>query len=286
MQLGIFAKTFPGQSPDAVLRAAAAAGYSAVQYNMACSGLSSMPDALPPAIAQEVAQTAAANEINVVALSGTYNMIHPDPVVRARGHERLAILAASASAMKTKLITLCTGTRDVKDQWRDHPDNRSASAWRDLTASMEVALDIAQQHDVYLGIEPELANVINSAPSARRLLDEMQAPRLKIVLDPANLFETATLAMQRRLVSEAVDMLADSILMGHAKDRTATGDFAAAGTGVLDYEHYLARLKRIDFNGTIVTHGLAANEAVGVARFLRERVVQAGFELEQACLPQ
>ncbi len=118
------------------------------------------------------------------------------------------------------------------------------------------------------------------------MLDEMQSPRLKIVLDPANLFETATLAMQRRLVSEAVDLLADSIIMVHAKDRTATGDFTAAGTGVLDYGHYFRRLKRIDFNGTVVTHGLRATEAVEVATFLRERVAQAGLELEQTCLPQ
>ena len=286
MQLGIFAKTFSGQNPDQVMRASAAAGYSAVQYNMACSGLPSMPDQLPAAVAEHVSKTATANEIKVAALSGTYNMIHPDPLVRARGHERLGVLAASASTMNTNLITVCTGTRDMKDQWRDHPDNRSASAWRDLLASFEVVIEIAEQYDLYLGIEPELANVINSAPSAKRLLDEMQSSRLKIVLDPANLFETATLAMQRRLISEAIDLLADNIVLGHAKDRTATGDFIAAGRGVLDYEHYLARLKRIGFNGTIVTHGLAANEANEVALFLRARAVKAGFELEQACLPQ
>jgi sugar phosphate isomerase/epimerase len=118
------------------------------------------------------------------------------------------------------------------------------------------------------------------------LLDEMKSSRLKIVLDPANLFETATLATQRRLVSEAIDLLADSITMGHAKDRAATGSFTAAGRGVLDYAHYLIRLKHIGFNGTIVTHGLEANEASEVGTFLREQVAQAGFELEQACLTQ
>jgi sugar phosphate isomerase/epimerase len=286
MQLGIFAKTFPGQNPNEVFQAASAAGYTAVQYNMACSGLPSMPDELPILAAEQVAAAAAANDLSVVALSGTYNMIHPDPEQRARGHRGLAVLAASAAAMHTDHITLCTGTRDSKDQWRDHPDNRSASAWRDLLASMEVAIGIAEQHDITLGIEPELANVINSAMAARRLLDELRSPRLKIVLDPANLFETATLATQRRLISEAVDLLADSILMGHAKDRTGTGEFTAAGNGVLDYDHYLARLQRIDFRGPIVTHGLAPDEAGAVATFLRQRLLHAGFEVEQPCLPQ
>jgi len=34
VRLGIFAKTFEGNSPAEVLPAAAAAGFSAVQYNM------------------------------------------------------------------------------------------------------------------------------------------------------------------------------------------------------------------------------------------------------------
>ena len=103
---------------------------------------------------------------------------------RAQGHQRLATLASAAAELDTQLITLCTGTRDPVNQWHDHPDNRSAAAWKDLLASIEIAVGIADEHNIYLGIEPELANVINSAVSARQLLDEIKSPRLKIVLDP------------------------------------------------------------------------------------------------------
>jgi sugar phosphate isomerase/epimerase len=283
MLLGIFAKTFEGVTPDAVLPAAAAAGFTTVQYNMACSGLPSMPDEIPIGSAEMVAAAAAKSLLSVAALSGTYNMIHPDPAVRSKGHERLAKLAKAAPSMPTNVITLCTGTRNPDDQWCDHPENRSASAWKDLLASMEVAIGIAERHNIYLGVEPELANVINSAQSAKRLLDEIKSPRLKIVLDPANLFETSTPKMQRQLVSEAVDLLADSIVMGHAKDRTASGGFIAAGMGVLDYAHYLACLKRIHFDGPIVTHGLSATDAAAVATFLTTQIRGAGFTLETSC---
>ena len=90
VRLGIFAKTFEGNSPGEVLPAAAAAGFSAVQYNMACSGLTSMPDDIPTALAQNVGESAAKSGLTIAALSGTYNMIHPgDPAVRSKGHERL-----------------------------------------------------------------------------------------------------------------------------------------------------------------------------------------------------
>lgn len=272
MKLGIFAKTFEGTNPDVVLSAVARAGFAAAQYNMACSGLVSMPEAIAESQARSVADAAKAADVEIAAISGTYNMIHPDRAVREAGHRRLAVLAERSYAMSTRLITLCTGTRDPLDQWKEHPDNDTPDAWRDLLEAMEMAIGIADRYDVDLGIEPELANVINSAEKARRLIDEMQSPRIKIVLDPANLFETAALDKQRKTVSSAIDLLADRIVMAHAKDRQPDGSFATAGKGVLDYAHYLGQLKAIGFNGSLITHGLAENEAADVVRFLSEKL--------------
>ena len=84
---------------------------------------------------------------------------------------------------------------------------------------------------IKLGIEPELANVVDTAPRARALIDTLQSPALAIVLDPANLFEVARLTEQRDLLSRAVDLLADRIVMAHAKDRDAAGRFCHGGQG-------------------------------------------------------
>jgi sugar phosphate isomerase/epimerase len=65
-----------------------------------------------------------------------------------------------------------------------------------------------------------------------------------------------------------VDLLADRIAMAHAKDRDASGRFATAGKGVVDFPHFLGRLRAAGFDGDLVTHGLAAAEAAGVARYL------------------
>jgi sugar phosphate isomerase/epimerase len=279
MRLGIFAKTFPGTDPKVVLSTVAAAHFGVVQYNMACSGLPAMPDRVPAEVAGAIRSAVGETGVEIVALSGTYNMIHPDPGERARGHARLEILAAAASDLSIRLITLCTGTRDPDDQWRWHPGNNAPDAWADLLASMEIAVAIADHYDIDLGIEPELANVVNSAEKARRLIDQIGSIRLKVVLDPANLFEKETLDAQRRIVAAAVDRLADRIVMGHAKDRTSDGGFTAAGRGVLDYRHYLERLKAAGFDGPIVTHGLAANQAAGVADFLRSQCAAASIEI-------
>lgn len=269
MKLGIFAKTFNGTEPAAVLKSAADAGFACVQYNMACSGLAPMPDVIAAEQAHAIGIAAAKSRVEIVAISGTYNMIHPDVAVRQAGHRRLEELARHCAGMSTGLITLCTGTRDPVDQWRAHPGNDLPDAWRDLLEAMEIAIEIAERYDIDLGIEPELANVINSPEKAHRLIAELGSPRLKIVMDPANLFEIATLEEQRSTVSAAIDLLADRIVMAHAKDRNPDGSFATAGKGVLDYAHYLDRLKAVGFDGSLVTHGLSAAEAAGVAAFLQ-----------------
>ena len=272
MKLGIFAKTFPGSDPASVLAAVRAAGYSSTQYNMTCSGLPSMPDSIDARQAARVAAASAHTGVTIVAVSGTYNMIHPDPHVRSDGLRRLDVLAGCCADLSTGLITLCTGTRDPVDQWKRHPDNDTTAAWHDLRAAIESAVSIADRHGVDLGIEPETGNVVSSARRARRLIDEMHSPRLKVVIDPANLFDLAPLDRQRDIVSSTIDLLADRIVLAHAKDRGPDGSVTTAGRGVLDYDHYFERLRRIGFTGSVVAHGLSADEAAAVATFLAARL--------------
>lgn len=272
MQLGIFAKTFPADDPDTALGAAVAAGFEAVHYNMVCSGLASMPDAIPSDVAVAISTAAVEHGIRICGVSGTFNMIHPDPDVPRRGLARLDVIAQAAPSMGAELVTLCTGTRDTDDMWRGHPDNVTSEAWRDLLTAIEEAVAIAETHDVRLGIEPELGNVVSSAASARRLIDEVKSDRIRIVFDPANLFDAATRDRLHRIVSEGIDLLADRIVVAHAKDRRGDGAVVAPGQGVLDYDHYLRELERVGFRGPLVAHGFAAPDATMVARFLRGRL--------------
>jgi len=272
MQIGIFAKTFSATGAQPVFDAVKQSGYEVAQFNMACLGMPSMPETIAPAIADEIAKASAASGVAIAAISGTYNMIHPDPAVRANGLARLATIIRAAPLMGTQLVTLCTGTRDAKDQWKHHAENSGGEAWRDLLEELGKALVLAEENNVDLGIEPELANVVSSAKQAKRLIDELKSPRLRIVLDPANLFEVASPRESQVIIAQAVDLVSDCIVMAHAKDRRANGEFTAAGSGVIDFPHFIDCLRHAGFDGPLVTHGLNEPEAPGVAAFLRKVV--------------
>lgn len=266
MRIGIFAKTFVGSDPLTVLRAAQAAGYGAVQYNLACSGLESVPHQVPEAAARAVRAAAAETGVAIAAVSGTVNMAHPDAAIRADALARLLSVIRAAPLMGAPMVTLCTGSRNAADQWAPHPGNAAPDAWADMMAGMELACTEAEAAGVRLGIEPELANVVNSAEAARRLIDDLRSPAPGIVLDPANLFETGESAA---VIARATALLADRIVMAHAKDRAPDGSFVAAGKGVVDFPRFIGGLRAAGFDGDLVTHGLTAAEAPGVAAFLR-----------------
>ncbi len=269
MQIGIFAKTFPGSTPNQVFAAMRAAGYSRCQYNLACSGLASLPDDINDAVAEELAHACDAHGVTIDALSATYNMAHPDEAQRLRGAMQLDVLAKFAAAMKIPVLTLCTGSRNPSDQWAHHPENQSKDAQRDLMGSMERAIRVADQHDLLLGIEPEHGNVINSAGAAQALIEGLDSKRVRIVLDPANLIHHEVDAEQHAVIAEAIDLLGEHVVLAHAKDRDAAGQVVAAGRGIVDFKYFLAHLKVIGFQGPLVTHGLQADDAAEVYGFLK-----------------
>lgn len=272
MDIGIFPKTFARPTLEATLDAVAAHGLRWVQFNMESVGLIDMPDQIPEATVDRIRRACAARGIRIAALSGTYNMIHPDPRLREEGLARLRVLAAACRGLETSIITLCTGTRDPDNMWREHPANESPAAWRDLRASLVAALAITEEHDVTLGVEPEPGNVINGAVRCRDLLRELGNPRLKVVMDPANIIPTDANRPPRVVLDEAFDLLGEHVAVAHAKDRDADGEVRAAGQGIVPWDLFVARLGATGFDGPLILHGLAEDEVDGAVAMLREQL--------------
>jgi sugar phosphate isomerase/epimerase len=274
MQIGIFAKTFVRPTLEATLDAVIAHDLHCVQFNMACAGLASLPDDIDGATCDRIRSAMNVRGLTIAAVSGTFNMIHPDLHQRQGGLRRLNVLAAACQRFGTRVITLCTGTRDPDQMWRWHPENSSPEAWRDLIVSLGIALQSAQEHDVVLGVEPEISNVIDTARKARRLLDEMQSSHLKIVMDAANLFHAGELPVMRQVLDQAFDLLGSDIVLAHAKDLSHDGEAGreAAGTGMLDYDRYIGLLHRVDFDGALILHGLREDQVDASVAFLRDRL--------------
>jgi sugar phosphate isomerase/epimerase len=276
MQLGIFAKTFSRSTLPEIFRAVTEQGLSCVQFNMTCAGLPSMPDQIEPGIAKSIHQEALRQGVTIAAVSGTFNMVDPDIEKRKAGLRRLRVLAGACHELGTSVITLCTGSRDPNSMWARHQDNDSKEAWADLLVSMAEALEIAKEANVTLAIEPEVSNVVDSAAKARRLLDEMKSTRLRVVMDGANLFHAGELPQMHRVLEEGFELLGRDIILAHAKDLSEDGaaGHEAAGTGLLDYDHYLFLLHASGFAGPLIMHNLTEKQVPFSRNFLAKKLCQ------------
>ncbi|MSS70215.1 MAG: sugar phosphate isomerase/epimerase [Candidatus Latescibacteria bacterium] len=273
MTIGIMARTFIRPTLEATLDAVAAHGIRNVQFGLSCAGLPDLPDHLDPGLCDRIRQGMATRGISIAALSGTFNMIDPDRHRREDGLRRLGELAAACERLGTSVITLCTGTRDPENMWRRHPGNDAPEAWEDALASMRQAVEITEGTGVTLAFEPEVSNVVDSAQKARRLLDEIGSPRLKVVMDGANIFHTGELPRMPEILDEAFALLGPDIALAHAKDLDRDGEAGhlAAGTGLLDYDRYLSLLRAAGFDGALILHSLAESQVAGCLTFLRKK---------------
>jgi sugar phosphate isomerase/epimerase len=271
LPVGILTNTFQQTSLDGVLDAIASHGLRHVQFDLNCAGLPSMPDELDPSTAQAIAAALAARRVTMSAVSGTFNMIHPDAAVREAGLRQLQTLAGACKHLGASVITLCTGTRNPESMWRRHPDNDTPAAWRDLVVSMQHAAVIAEQHGVTMAFEPEVNNTADSAQKARRLIDEVGSKNIQVVMDGANIFHAGELPKMNDILKEAFDLLGSDIALAHAKDLDHDGDAGhlPAGHGKLDYPLYLSLLKRSGYAGPIILHGLGEDQVDGCVSFLK-----------------
>jgi sugar phosphate isomerase/epimerase len=277
-QIGILlATTFTTGTLEARLDAAKSCGLACVQMSMACANLPEMPDQIPAELPERIRREASARGIGIASVTGTFNMTHPDVEHRRTGLRRLRVLAEACPRMGTSRIHVCTGTRDPNSMWRYHPDNSSPDSWRDMAACIREATEIARQANVVLAFEPEMSNVVDSARKARRLLDEIGSPHLKVTMDPANLFHAGELPRMREILDEAFALLGNDIVLCHAKDLDHDGEAGhkPAGQGVLDYDRYMSLLRTYRFKGPILLHGLSVEQVPGCMAFLRAKMASA-----------
>ncbi len=276
--LGLLSSEFPVVSLDANLDAIAATGAISVQFDLVSAVGHSFPAELSRHTLEAINAGFSQRHLMLAALSGTYNMIDPDPQTRLAGAEGLDRLIAWAPRLGTDVVTVCTGSRDPESMWRKHPDNDTPEAWADLLVQIERAVQVAEEYGVTLGVEPEIGNTINSVHKARRLLDEVRSPQLEIVMDGANIFQRGQLPNMRKVLDEAFDLLGSDIALAHAKDLDKDGEAGhlAAGRGRLDYQYYLKLLRTSGFEGAIILHALQPAEARDRLAFVRS-VAPAGY---------
>ena len=284
-KLGVFAKHISRAKPEELFGAVAGFGLDCTQFNAACLGIPSLPGQIDVALWSRAARAARCAGVRVVALSATFNLLDENKLRLRDNFRRLEVLAQGAVILGTDLLTLCSGTRNQEDMWTYHPENQGSAAWQEMIDAMRRALEVAIEYDLNLGIEPEVANVVSNANDGVRLIRELGSNRIRIVFDPANLYRPpANPRRDDHLITDALTLLGDRVAIAHCKDIAAPHQpgealygHVAAGTGILDYHHYISELRRLASTGVpLILHGLSEEQIPRSVAFVRRCLSELG----------
>lgn len=290
-KIGVFAKHISRPTPEELFDAVAGYGFDCTQFNAACLGIPSLPDQIDNVLWSRTALAARCAGVRIVALSATFNLLDENKSRLAGNFQRLGALAEGAAILGTDLLTLCSGTRNQADMWTYDPENQSPTAWQEMIDGMRRALDVATKYNLFLGIEPEVANVVSNANDGARLIKELGSDRIRIVFDPANLYRPpADPRRDQHIVTDALRLLGDRIAIAHCKDIAVPGTagtplepgearyaHVAAGAGILDYDHYISELRRlVAAEVPLILHGLTEKQIPDSVEFIRRCAGEPG----------
>ena len=243
-------------------------GFEAVQFAFSSiaeteftpNGQIEIPAVIPSAAIQAVRENAEKYGIPVEVINGTFNMAHPDRGIREEGIRRFEILCRAAKELGAKYISLCSGTRNADHLWSPHPDNDTQEAWDDMLDTVSRCTKIAEEYGITLAVESEASNIISTPERARRLMDTVGSPNLKMILDCANLFHAGEAHKEnvREILEHAFALYGNDIVLAHGKDiREGDGiDFCGTGLGIVDFAYTAALLAKHNFTGNMFLHGI------------------------------
>jgi len=243
-------------------------GFEAVQFAFSSiaesdfipNGQIEIPSDIPAAAIRAVTENAQKYGIPVEVINGTFNMAHPDREIREEGVRRFKILCCAAKEIGAAYISLCSGTRNPDNLWAPHPDNDTADAWNDMLDTVSRCTRIAEQYGIVLAIESEASNIISTPERARRLMDTVGSPNLKMILDCANLFHIGQAHPQNvhATLDNAFALYGHDIVLAHGKD-IREGDgiaFCGTGCGIIDFAYTAELLADYGFAGNMFLHGI------------------------------
>ena len=282
MKIGICTTDFDRMPVDILFEKIERMGFEAVQLSFdsveetgfRADNHIEIPEAVDADVLEMIRVCAARHRLEITAVNGTFNMAHPDAVVRAEGLRRFDGFANAVKALGCPMITLCSGTRSRVSLWTGSAENDSPEAWTDMAASMKAVCDVAACYELTLAIETEAGNVISTPERAALIMREVGSPRLKMIMDCANLFHAGEAKREnvREIIGHAFDVFGKEVVLAHGKDIAEGGGirFCAAGEGIVDFPYFAERLKSVHYGGVMMLHGIDCEDKMAACRRLVE----------------
>ena len=179
------------------------------------------------------------------AVLGCYqNLATPDQEQLANNIRKYEAHIRFASTMSVGVVGTETGAPNA--EYRFEEACRSEEALETFISNLKKVVEYAEKMGVLVAIEPVCRHIVWNAKRARKVLDEIASPNLRIIFDPVNLLDITNYQNENEIFKEKKELLEDEIAIVHLKDyKIQDGKMISvpAGTGEMDYTSILRFMK-------------------------------------------
>ncbi len=189
---------------------------------------------LTPARCQAIAEAYRTADVSIHSIGVYTNLIHPDPAERSANLAYFEAMMQAGNEMGVSTFITEAGHYIPKGPAPKVEYHFQEEVWNQMVATGKQLAALAERHNATVLLEPFFRGFLASAKRTRLFIEEIGSPRIRALLDPANLLEVDDL-------EEMFDQLAPKIECFHAKDRQLHVDRGvAAGQGDLDYPQFIS----------------------------------------------
>ena len=225
-------------------------------------------------------------DIDFYGIHIVVNIIDPDEARARENRARIARGLELAERLGLKVVVTHTGGRHPKNKDMPHVDNWTRETWEMSVNALKQILNDTRGGTVPLGVEAVNCCNNNTPESHVRLKQDVGDDRIKVTLDPCNMFHAGTYFRTTELINRCFDLLGEDIVYGHAKDKVWTDmmpNFQPAilgqGNGNFDYATYLVRLSRLSYTRALLIEHLPADQYPPSRQYLLDTAKQVGVRI-------
>jgi sugar phosphate isomerase/epimerase len=202
---------------------------------------------------------------------GVYtNLIHPDEAERQANLDYFEAMMKIARAMGVQKLVTEAGHFQANAPEPPVPYHFQEEVWKTMVATGKELARRADAQDATVLFEPFFRGFLASAKRTRLFLQEVDSPRIRALLDPANLLEVNDL-------EEMFEQLQPWIECLHAKDRKLHVDRGVpAGQGDLDYDKFVTLAAARTPHAPLILEYVGPNDYQQARAHLLDAIRKAG----------
>ncbi len=178
------------------------------------------PEALTPGYAMYLRRLFDKYELDCAVLGCYLNLATPDAAQLKAAQEKYMANIRFAAHFGAGVVGTETGAPNVEYKFEEACWNEESL--QIFIRNLRPVVKYAEQMGGLVAIEPVVRHIVCNPVRARRVLDEIGSPNLRIILDPVNLLEIYNYEKQDEIIDEAIELLGKDVAVLHVKDFAIT----------------------------------------------------------------